>query len=157
MDAEAAHQANTRFRKWPGLTRYLAGAFWTFWHEHSFALEAQLDGVSWEGRAIIAVAANGVMYGAGLRIAPDAQMDDGRMDILLAKEIGWGKLIASLIILLRSGRVRFKEIERFRVRGAKFRADRTLKVHGDGELLGESPVEFEILPGAVRVMAPRRV
>ncbi|MGH9724493.1 MAG: diacylglycerol/lipid kinase family protein, partial [Candidatus Acidiferrales bacterium] len=97
------------------------------------------------------------MYGAGLRIAPDAQMDDGRMDILLAKEIGWGKLIASLIILLRSGRVRFKEIERFRVRSAKFRADRALKVHGDGELLGESPVEFEILPGAVRVMAPRRV
>ncbi|MGH9705259.1 MAG: diacylglycerol/lipid kinase family protein [Candidatus Acidiferrales bacterium] len=156
LDAEAAHQANTRFRKWPGLARYLAGAFWTFRREPAFALEAQLDGVSWEGRAIIAVAANGAMYGAGLRIAPDAQMDDGRMDILLAKEIGWGKLIASLMILLRSGRVRFKEIERFRVRSAKFRADRALKVHGDGELLGESPVEFEILPGAVRVMAPRR-
>lgn len=157
LDAEAAHQANTRFRKWPGLARYLAGAFWTFWHEPPFALDAQLDGILWEGRAIIAVVANGAMYGAGLRIAPDAQMDDGQMDILLAKEIGWGKLIASLAILLRSGRVRFKEIERFRVRSAKFRADRTLKVHGDGELLGESPVEFEILPGVIRVMAPRRV
>jgi diacylglycerol kinase (ATP) len=157
LDAEAAHQANTRFRKWPGLARYLAGAFWTFWNEPPFALDAQLDGVSWQGRAILAVAANGAMYGAGLRIAPDAQMDDGQMDILLAKEIGWGKLIASLAILLRSGRVRFKEIERFRVRSAKFRADRTLKVHGDGELLGESPVEFEILAGAIRVMAPRRV
>lgn len=157
LDAEAAHQANTRFRRWPGLARYLAAAFWTFWHEPAFALQAQLDGVSWEGRAILAVAANGAMYGAGLRIAPDAQMDDGQMDILLAKEIGWGKLIAALGILLRSGRVGFKEIERYRVRSAKFRADRTLKVHGDGEVLGESPVEFEILPGAIRVMVPRRV
>ncbi|MGH9705257.1 MAG: diacylglycerol/lipid kinase family protein, partial [Candidatus Acidiferrales bacterium] len=134
-----------------------AGAFWTFWHEPSSALEAQLDGVSWEGRAIIAVAANGAMYGAGLRIAPDAQMDDGRIDILLAGDIGWMKLIAGLAILRTSGRLRFKEVQRFRVRSAKFRADRTLRVHGDGELLGESPVEFEILPGAVRVMAPRRV
>lgn len=157
LDAEAAHQANTRFRKWPGLARYLAGAFWTFWHEPSFALQAQLDGVSWEGRAILAVAANGAMYGAGLRIAPEAKMDDGQMDILLAKEIGWGKLIVSVAILLRSGRVPFKEIERFRVHSAKFRADRALKAHGDGEVLGESPVEFEILPGAIRVMAPRRV
>lgn len=157
LDAEAAHQANTRFRKWPGLARYLAGAFWTFWHEPAFALQAQLDGVSWEGRAILAVVANGTTYGAGLRIAPDAQMDDGQMDVLLAGEIGWGKLVASLAILLSSGRLRFKEVRRFRVRSAKFRADRTLKVHGDGELLGESPVEFEILPGAIRVMAPRRV
>jgi diacylglycerol kinase family enzyme len=28
-------------------------------------------------------------------------------------------------------------------------------VHGDGELLGESPVEFEVLPGALRVMTPK--
>jgi diacylglycerol kinase family enzyme len=30
-----------------------------------------------------------------------------------------------------------------------------MKVHGDGEILGESPAEFEVAPAAVRVMAPK--
>jgi diacylglycerol kinase family enzyme len=34
------------------------------------------------------------------------------------------------------------------------RADRAVKVHGDGELLGESPADFEILPATIQVMAP---
>jgi diacylglycerol kinase family enzyme len=45
-------------------------------------------------------------------------------------------------------------VKRFRCRRVMLRADRAVKVHGDGELLGESPAEFEILPRAIRVMVP---
>jgi diacylglycerol kinase family enzyme len=34
-------------------------------------------------------------------------------------------------------------------------ADRSALVHGDGELLGESPVEISVLPAAIRVIAPQ--
>jgi diacylglycerol kinase (ATP) len=154
LDAEAAHLANTRFKSWPGVTRYLAGALWTFFNEPGFELEAELDGTRWAGRAIFAAVANATSYGSGVRIAPDAKMDDGWLEVVLVGDVGWTRLVESIPIVLTTGDLRFEEVKRFRCRRVILRADRTVKVHGDGELLGASPEGFEILPRAVRVMVP---
>ncbi len=156
LDAEAAHLANTRFKSWPGVTRYLSGALWTFFREPAFELEAELDGTRWAGRAIFAAVANATSYGSGVRIAPDAKMDDGQLEVVLVSDIAWSRLVEAIPIVLTTGDLRFDEVKRFRCRRVVLWADRAVKVHGDGELLGESPAEFEILPGAVRVMVPAR-
>ena len=154
LDAEAAHLANTRFKSWPGVTRYLAGALWTFSREPAFELEAELDGTRWAGRAIFAAVANATTYGSGVRIAPDAKMDDGWLDVVLVGDVRWTRLLEAIPIVLTTGDLRFDEVKRFRCQHVLLRADRAVKVHGDGELLGESPAEFEILPRAIRVMVP---
>jgi diacylglycerol kinase (ATP) len=154
LDAEAAHLANTRFKAWPGVTRYLAGTLWTFFHEPSLELRADMDGVRWAGRALFAAVANSTSYGSGVRIAPEARMDDGWLEVVLVGEVGWTRLFEAIPILLSSGNLHFEEVERFRSKHVRLEADRPTKVHGDGELLGESPAEFEVIPSAVRVMAP---
>ena len=154
LDAEAAHLANMRFRIWPGVTRYLAGALWTFFREPAFGLDAELDGSRWAGHAIFSAVANATSYGAGVRIAPAAKMDDGWLEVVLVQDVAWTRLVEAIPIILTTGDLRFEEVKRFRCRRVVFRADRAVKVHGDGELLGESPAEFEILPRAVRVMVP---
>jgi diacylglycerol kinase (ATP) len=154
LDAEAAHLANTRFKKWPGVTRYLAGALWTFFHEPAFELVAEMDEMRWGGRALFATVANSTSYGSGVRIAPDAKIDDGWLNVVLVEDLAWTRLVEAIPIILTTGDVRFDEVKRFRCRRVVLRANRPVKVHGDGELLGESPAEFEILPGAIRVMAP---
>lgn len=157
LDAEAAHLANTRFRKMPGATRYLAGALWAFAAGRTaFQLDAQIDGVRWSGRSILAVVANAPWYGSGLCIAPRARLDDGWLEVVLVRELPLARLLEAIPILLASGDLRFSEVERFRCRRAVLRTDRPMRVHGDGELLGESPVELEVVPHAVRVMTPVR-
>lgn len=154
LDAEAAHLANTRFNRWPGVTRYLAGALWTFFHEPAFQLTAEIDETHWAGRALFAAIANATSYGSGVRIAPDAKMDDGLLDVVLVGDVSWTRLIEAIPVVLTTGDLRFEEVKRFHCRRVLLHADRPAKVHGDGELLGESPAEFELLPGAIRVMAP---
>jgi diacylglycerol kinase (ATP) len=154
LDAEAAHLANTRFRGWPGATRYVAGALTIFFREEPYELRAELDGTAWKGRVLFAAVANGTSYGSGIRIEPAARMDDGWLNVVLVGEIGWAQLFEALPVVLTTGDVRMKEIQRFRCRRVRLEADRPAMVHGDGESLGESPAEFEVLPGAVRVMAP---
>lgn len=154
LDAEAALQANTRFRRWPGVLRYLAGALWTFGHESSFSLHAEIDGATWSGKAILAAVANSPCYGSGIRIAPEARMDDGVLNIVLVEEVGWLRLLHGLAILVTNRELKFEEIKRFPARRVRLEANRNVRVHGDGEQLGESPVEFEILPKAIRVKAP---
>ncbi len=156
LDAEAAHLANTRFSRWPGAVRYLAGALWTYFGSSSFELRAKIDEAEWKGRALFAVAANSGYFGSGIRIAPAAELDDGWLDLVLVRDLVWTRLLEAIPIVLTSGDIRFRELERFRSKRVRLEADRPVKVHGDGEPLGESPAEFEILPRAVRVMAPKR-
>jgi YegS/Rv2252/BmrU family lipid kinase len=157
LDAEAAHLANTKFKGWPGVTRYLAGLSWTFVHERAMDLHAEIDGVPWDGRILFAAVANSTRYGSGIRIAPEAKMDDGWLDVALVSEIRWPRLLEAIPIVLTSGDLRsFTEVQRFRCKRIVLEAERPAKVHGDGELLGESPAEFEVQPGAVRVMTPIR-
>jgi len=153
LDAEAAHLANTRFRAWPGVTRYLAGAFTIFFREPLLDVTAEMDGASWSGRALFVAVANATSYGSGVRIAPQAEMDDGLMDVVIVGDVGLLRLLEAIPIVLTSGDLRgFPEVTRYRCRRVALRADRAARVHGDGEALGVAPAEFEILPAAIRVM-----
>jgi diacylglycerol kinase (ATP) len=155
LDAEAAQLANTRFRRWPGVTRYIAGALWARRNFRSLELDATMDGESWRGRVLFAAVANAPCYGSGVRIAPAAKMDDGWLDVTLVREMPLTRLLEAIPIVLRSGDIRWPELRRYRCRRVTFKTNRPALVHGDGEILGDSPVEFEVVPGAVQVMLPR--
>lgn len=157
LDAEAAQLANSRFRAWPGVTRYIAGALWARRKFQSIELEATMDGDSWHGRVLFAAVANAPCYGSGVRIAPSAKIDDGWLDVTLVEEMPLARLLEAIPIVLRSGDIRWPEVHRYRCRYAKFQTNRPALVHGDGEILGDSPVEFGIVPGAVQIMLPRKL
>src|SRR5271155_122768 len=156
LDAEAAHLANTRFQAWPGVTRYLAGAFTVFFREPPLDVTVEMDDASWSGRALFVAVANATSYGSGVRIAPQAEMDDGLLDVAIVGDVGLLRLLEAIPIVQTTGDLRgFPEVTRYRCRRVALRADRAARVHGDGEALGVAPAEFEILPGAIRVMVRR--
>lgn len=155
LDAEAAQLANTRFKRWPGVTRYIAGALWAWRNFRAVEFEVSLDGTPWKGRALFVAVANAPCYGSGVRIAPAAQMDDGWLDVTLVREMPLGRLLEAIPIVLRSGDIRWPEIERFRCRRISLRAAAPALVHADGELIGTLPAEFNIVPQAVRVLTPK--
>jgi diacylglycerol kinase (ATP) len=156
LDAEAAHLANTKFKQLPGVTRYLAGALWEFFHGGTIGLRAEIDGEAWDGSVLFVAVANSTRYGSGIRIAPEAKMDDGWIDVALVQEVRLARLVEAIPIVLTSGDLRgFPEVRRFRCRRIVLRTEQPAKVHGDGESLGETPVELTVLPQAVRVMTPK--
>ena len=158
LDAEAARLANERFRHWPGVTRYLAGALWALAHFPPLSVNAEISTaneiVRWKGPVLLAAVANAPCYGSGFRIAPTARVNDGLLDILLAETMPWARVVEALPILLRTGDLPWGEIHRYRATRIRLEADRPALFHGDGELLGEAPVEVEVLPAAIRVVAP---
>ena len=78
------------------------------------------------------------------------------MDVTLVEALPWTRVFEALPILLRTGDLRWPEIHRYRARRICLHADRPALVHGDGELLGEAPVEIFVLPAAIHVVAPPR-
>ena len=157
LDAEAAALASGRFRRLPGAARYVAGALWALAAFQPFQVEVEVDGQpapTRSGPVMFAAVANTPTYGAGVRIAPAAEIDDGWLDLVLVGKLSWTRLLELIPVILRTGDVRSPEIQRFRARRVLLRTDRPAPFHGDGEVLGAAPVEVENLPAAIRVAAP---
>lgn len=154
LDAEANLLATAKFRRVPGLLKYVTAALAAMTTSQPLRVAAEIDGAPWQGRLLLAAVANCPTYGAGFKIAPAARMDDGWMDLTFVEDLSWSRIVEALLVLLRSGDLRWPEIHRFRARRVRLSADRASPFHGDGEILGAAPLEIEVLPGAVRVIAP---
>jgi diacylglycerol kinase (ATP) len=107
-----------------------------------------------EVNSLVAAVLNTPTYGAGIRLAPDARVDDGWLDAVIVEDLSVFQVLALLPRILVSGELRTPHVKRIRVQAVKFTTDRQCMFHGDGEILGPTPVEVEVVPQAVRVLAP---
>jgi diacylglycerol kinase (ATP) len=112
------------------------------------------DLISWEAKALLAAVLNAPTYGAGLRLAPGATLDDAALHVALIEDIGTFGVLRLLPRLIGSGELRTSRLKRWRVSKVRLTTRTPSLFHGDGEILGSTPVEIEVVPRAVRVLAP---
>ena len=157
IDAEAVRYANGAFHRLPGRFRYVASALRALCGYNSICVRAEFPGSDLppiEAKVLLAAVLNTPTYGAGIRLAPDARLDDGRLDVVIIEDLNILQIIAMLPRLLKSGELRTPHIRRFPVQSARLSTDKPCLFHGDGEILGPAPVEIEVVPDAVRILAP---
>ena len=158
LDAEAARYAGGVFRNLRGRPRYLLSAVRALMGFHSLRLRALIgtgEQVEINANVLLLGVLNTPSYGAGLRLAPDAKIDDGKLDLVLMEDLSVLEVLALLPSLAYRGELRTARIRRFSVERVRIEADRPCSFHGDGEILGNTPVEVEVVPNAVRILRPR--
>jgi YegS/Rv2252/BmrU family lipid kinase len=101
-------------------------------------------------------AANSKAYGGGMFAAPDAELDDGLLDIVALAQMPKRRFLFSLMPKVFKG-THVNEPEVTVLRGAEVRisADRPFTMYADGDPIAELPVTVRAVPGAVRVIVPR--
>jgi YegS/Rv2252/BmrU family lipid kinase len=101
----------------------------------------------------VAVSNSGV-YGSGMYLVPDARMDDGLLDVVLARAIPKRRFLANLPKVFKGTHVGEPGLEFLRGRRVSFHADRPFTAYADGDPLAELPATVEVVPGTLRVLAP---
>ena len=157
IDAEAAKHASGLFRRLPGRARYVASALRALYGYRSMTVRAEFPGSNLpplEVKSLLAAVLNTPTYGAGIKLAPDARLDDGWLDAVVVADLSLPEVIHLLPRLLKSGELLTPRVKRVRARIIHLSTDTPSQFHGDGEVLGPTPVEIEIVPQAVHVLAP---
>jgi diacylglycerol kinase (ATP) len=157
IDAEALRYANGRFAKWPGRLRYLASAIAALRGFRGVQVEAafpESDVPNVAKLVLLAAVLNAPTLGGGLRLAPDARMDDGMLEVVMIEMLRKREVLALIPRLLITGELRSGRTVRMRSAKIKLTAEKETSFQGDGELLGKTPVEIEVMPKALRVLAP---
>ena len=157
LDAEAARYASGRYRHLPGRLRYIASALRAL--VGYVPVDVRIDFPEsdlppYEAKAVLVAVLNSPTYGAGVRLAPGATVDDGSLHIIVIEALSKFGVLTLLPRLMRSGELRTSHLKRWRAQRVRLTTDRPCLFHGDGEILGLAPVEIEVLPKAVRVLAP---
>jgi diacylglycerol kinase (ATP) len=159
LDAQAAHFASTTFRMLTGRLRYLLSAARALIEYQPVQVSADVRfsnsmPVALEATAMIFAILNTPSYGAGLRFAPDATTNDGTLNLVLVEDMPLLPLLRALPRLILFGEVHSPRVKRFPVHHLTIHTDVPRQFHGDGEILGYTPVEIDVVPQAFRILCP---
>jgi diacylglycerol kinase (ATP) len=160
LDAEAARFASGVYREMRGRSRYLLSAIRALGKFRGIDVHVSLEGAgqtSLQGSALVLGILNTPSYGGGLRLAPEASLEDGRLDLVLLENLTALEIARVLPRLALSGEIRTKRIQRFCVTRARIESERPCAFHADGEIIGMTPAVIAVVPRALRVWRLRPV
>jgi len=158
LDAEAALFASGVYRRMRGRSRYLLSAIRALGVFRGMRVRVSLEGcekTSLQGIALVLGILNTPSYGGGLRLAPEARLEDGWLDLVLLENLTMFEIAGILPRMAVSGELRTHRIQRHCVTRARIETDQPCAFHADGEIVGMTPVEIAVVPRAMRVWRPR--
>jgi len=98
---------------------------------------------------------NQAYYGGGMKIAPQAEPDDGLFDITVVHQLSKLKLLLVFISVFWGKHIHFKEVKTFKGRTISIQSSTSLYVHADGEYIGLTPLSIHLKPKALGVLTRR--
>lgn len=96
---------------------------------------------------------NQPFYGGGMKIAPEALMDDGLFDITAVHRLSRLKLLFVFISVFWGKHIHFKEVKTFKGKSVLINSSDPIHVHADGENIGYTPLSIQLQHHALHVLA----
>lgn len=143
-------------RRFSGEARFAAAALVSiaYWRERR--VRVSVDDVTLiDGPMNLAAVANALYAGGGMMLSPEARFDDGKLDVVTASGLTRLAVVRELTRIHKGGhvanpRVRIAQGKRARIE--TFSSDDAMPIEVDGNVRGVTPVEFLVLPQALRIV-----
>ena len=152
FDSEVAAFAN-RVKIMRGSAVYLYATLRVLPRFTPHRVRLTIDGKTRDETMMFAVVGNSPQYGGGIRIVPDALIDDGLLDFCIVHRTSRWQLLKTLPLAYTGAHVKRSYVEVGRGREFRFESDTVLDVYADGERVTQTPVTFG-LGGKLRVAIP---
>ncbi|WAB83869.1 diacylglycerol kinase family protein [Microcella daejeonensis] len=111
-----------------------------------------LDGVEHRERGVLVAIANNRSFGGGMLVAPDAQLDDGLLDVVVVRPLGRLAFLRIYPRVFAGTHVSDPRVVVHRAARVRIEAQGVV-AYADGERIGPLPLDIAVEPGALRVLA----
>jgi diacylglycerol kinase (ATP) len=140
-------------RSFSGEARFAAAALASLYAWRERRVRITVDDDTYEGEMNLAAVANGLYAGGGMMLSPQAQIDDGKLDVVSATGLTRAQVMRELARIHKGGHVvnpKVRIVQGRRARIETFKPEDALPIEADGNVRGFTPVEFRVLPGVLK-------
>jgi diacylglycerol kinase (ATP) len=103
---------------------------------------------------MVAAFANAPAYGGGMKIAPHARLDDGKLDVCVVSEMDKFKLVCLFPTIYFGQHLRLPQVDSFQAERLRLETEYPLEVYADGEYVCQTPIEVSVASRALTVIVP---
>lgn len=154
MDAEANARANRMPRWLKSRGGYVLAALQSLIAFKPAAMNITADGREIRRSAFFIAVGNALSYGGGMKVTPQATLDDGVLDVCMVSKMNKLKLLCWVPTIFFGQHLRLKEVEYFQTTQIRIGAERKLDLYADGDYAGQTPVEIALIRQGLRVIVP---
>jgi YegS/Rv2252/BmrU family lipid kinase len=155
LSVKITRQLTKEVKKRWGVLAYAVSAFQVLWKSRLFHAEIRLaDGQVHRVKTIQIAVGNGRFYGGGMAVAPDAAINDGRLDLYSLGLEHWWQMLALFPLLHRGHHASTPWSDSWEGQEFYVQTRRPRSINTDGEITTVTPAHFRVLPRALRVFTP---
>jgi YegS/Rv2252/BmrU family lipid kinase len=154
FDAEVNGLANKGEGYFGGTLGYIICVLKALRKFKPFEVEITIDDLTWRERVMMVTVANAPFYGGGMKIAPDANMNDGVFDICIVQEISKFELLQQFPKVFKGTHIFHPRVLMKTGKKIKLVSDEIREIFADGEYVGTVPGECTIGSQKIRIMSP---
>jgi YegS/Rv2252/BmrU family lipid kinase len=153
FDSDANRIANeTRFVRGNLVYLYAALRALAAWRHATFGVT--IDGERREVHGYSVAVGNSKAYGGGMFLLPEAEVDDGQLDVFTSGAASKLRFLRDLPKVFKGAHVESPTVAFARGRVVEVDADRPFVVYADGDPIAELPLEVTVRPRCLRVLVP---
>ncbi len=152
LDAQVVKETSLPFKRNFGPLSYLISAAQIAARRPPRLLIDSEEAKTEEGSFVLV--GNGRLYGGPFPFFKHALLDDGLLDVLIFKQLGYLELLKYLQNVIFTSDITTREVEYFQTRRLRVSSLEDVPLELDGELFGSCPVEFRMEPKRLKVLAP---
>jgi diacylglycerol kinase (ATP) len=159
LDAEVSYamEPRTRRQRRLGALAYVVAGVTAAANMVGTRTRILIDGERIYRRSILIVISNSQLYGGMVRIATDARLDDGLLDLNVFAGTGFGSAVRTALGVVTGLHVRDPRHSFYRGCKIQVETEKPVAVHVDGEPFDTTPLECEVVPRALSVIIPREI
>ncbi len=139
-----------------GKSLYLASILRAYFSYKSSGMRIECDGVEVHNNLLFSLAVGICKYnGGGVQQLPNAVANDGLLDLTLIRPVHWWHIIFRLRRLFNGSIYSIGHVTHAQAKHVRITSSPPVRIESDGELMGETPVDIEVVPHAIRVVVTK--
>ena len=151
FDAEVIERTETGGKRGGGTIPYYSALIATVFNYQNKTVSLRVDDQTLEGAVNSVVVCNGKFFGGGMMVGPHAALSDGKFDVIVIGDFGTLEVILNTPRLYNGTILTHPKVGEYRGTVVTVDSKQRMLIEADGELIGEGPASFRIIPAGLKL------